>query len=99
MDRKVLQNMRLKGEGMENDGQYWSNDDRMKLEQFFYDGVDIGEIASELKRSEPAVVQQLLNMHCFKHEVKSRNSYTKRCTDKRCDLTPNSKECNERRGV
>ena len=32
MDRKVLQNMRLKGEGMENDGQYWSNDDSMKLE-------------------------------------------------------------------
>lgn len=61
---------------MENDGDYWSDEDRQKLKDMFYAGSSYNEIALELKRTEPAVQQQIGLMQLY---VKPTRSPRKRC--------------------
>lgn len=72
MDTNDIIAMRLYGEGLDNDGQYWSEQDK-KLKEYFDTGVGITELALMLKRSEPAIVQMLVKENHFKSEVKPRN--------------------------
>ena len=51
--------MRTKGEGMENDGQFWTEEDRTRLIEEHTDGMGISELAILLSRSESAVIQQM----------------------------------------
>ena len=61
---------------MENDGDYWSDEDRRKLSDRFYAGASYNEIALELGRTEPAVQQQIEQMQLY---VKSTRAPRKRC--------------------
>lgn len=51
--------MRKKGEGMENDGHYWKEEEINRLIEGHNDGIGISELAVELSRSESAIIQQM----------------------------------------
>ena len=48
---------------MEREGNYWTDDERAYAKRRFYEGAPINEIAIELKRSETAVQQQVLQLY------------------------------------
>lgn len=87
MDVNEIIAMRMYGEGLDNDGQYWSEKDKKQLEKLFAEGAGITEIALELKRSEPAIVQMLIKGDYFRTEIKSRNRSNRgrRCICGRCN--------------
>lgn len=107
----MLQNdliaMRTKGKGLDHDGLYWSEEDRKKLIDAFHHGIGVSEIAVLLKRSEPAVMQQMIREGLMQSETKKRNrSGNKRskCLCPKCECRevcgkvmrtncPKSKEC------
>ena len=51
--------MRKEGEGMENDGHYWTEEDINHLIEDHNDGIGISEMAVEFGRSENAIIQQM----------------------------------------
>lgn len=71
---EVVIAMRTERTGLDNDGQYWSEADKRLLIEYFKEGLGITEIALKLRRSEPAIVQQLVKEHMFEHETRSRRS-------------------------
>lgn len=77
-----LLKMRLEGLGLEKDGLYWSEEDRQKLLNGFYEAIGISELAMMLQRSETAIIQQLNAEHCYENAKKKR----KRCakTKEKC---------------
>ena len=87
MDTKDIIAMRLYGEGLDNDSQYWTDKDKKRLEDDFAAGVGITEIALELKRSEPAIVQMLMKGNHFRTEIKPRNRSNRgrQCICGRCN--------------
>ena len=104
MDVNEIIAMRMYGEGLDNDGQYWSEQDKKKLEDRFAEGVGITEIAMEFKRSEPAIVQMLMKGDHFRTEIKSRNRSNRgqrclcgRCPD--CELCPYSPKNRDKNAV
>ena len=86
MDTKEIIAMRMYGEGLDNDGQYWSEKDKEQLLERFDEGDGITELAVDLKRSEPAIVQMLKKENRFQFEVTPRNrtSYGNQCLCKKC---------------
>ena len=56
----------------ERSGEYWSKIDIQLLEQFYYEGIGISEIALQLGRNEAAVNQQLLKLGHLAAQGKSR---------------------------
>ena len=64
--------MRTSGAGLENDGLMWTDADRKTIAELFHNGIGITEIALKVKRSEPAVMQQLVKDKFFQNETKSR---------------------------
>ena len=46
---------------------YWGEEERQKLEDMFYEGVDISEMALHFQRTESAIMSQLCQrgMHSF----------------------------------
>ena len=46
--------------------EYWSEDEKNRLLQMFYDGIGITEMALELQRSEMAIVNQINALNLFK---------------------------------
>ena len=48
---------------MEREGTYWTDEERAYAKRRFYEGAPINEIAIELKRSETAVQQQVLQLY------------------------------------
>lgn len=65
-------NMRRFGAGIENDGRFWNEHDKKALIDDFEAGVGLTEIAQKLKRSETAIVQQLVQEHMFDNETSKR---------------------------
>lgn len=59
---------------MENDGDYWSDEDRRKLSDRFYAGASYNEIALELGRTEPAVQQQIEQMQLYVKSTRAPES-------------------------
>ena len=53
-------------------GQYWSKEEREKLLRDFESGAGISELALELNRTEPAVVQELKNEGAFENQSRHR---------------------------
>ena len=86
MDVNEIIAMRLYGEGLDNDGQYWSEQDKKTLLDRFDEGVGITELAIDFKRSETAIMQMLNKEKRFQFEVKSRNrnSCGSQCLCSRC---------------
>lgn len=47
------------------DGEYWTDDERLRAKIMFEDGVPVNEIALELQRTERAVYQQICSMNLY----------------------------------
>ncbi|MDO5786046.1 MAG: hypothetical protein Q4P20_13410 [Eubacteriales bacterium] len=70
--------MRMNGKGLDNDGLYWSEEDRKTLVNAFESGIGVSEIALLLKRSETAIMQQITREGLMKFETKKRNRSAKK---------------------
>ena len=70
---EAIKNMRNRGIRLDREGDIWSQDEKDRLEELFYEGVGISEIAIRLQRTEPAVIQQIEKMDLYQ-----RKSYPKR---------------------
>lgn len=70
--------MRMNGKGLDNDGLYWSEEDRKKLVNAFESGIGVSEIALLLKRSETAIMQQITCEGLMQFETKKRNRSAKK---------------------
>lgn len=70
---EAIKNMRNRGIRLGREGDIWSQDEKGRLEELFYEGVGISEIAIRLQRTEPAVIQQIEKMDLYQ-----RKSYPKR---------------------
>ena len=70
--------MRMNGKGLDNDGLYWSEKDRKTLVNAFEHGVGVSEAALLLKRSEPAIMQQMIRERLMQFETKKRNRSAKK---------------------
>ena len=57
--KELLKSIRNRQTYLENEGNYWSDDERKKLDDLYNDGVGISEIALELERTEQAVFVQI----------------------------------------
>ena len=68
----------------ERSGEYWEEGEKKKLEQMFWAGVGISEIAVDLQRSENAVIQQLLLMRVLTPRQSMRQSGDRRKRCPRC---------------
>jgi hypothetical protein len=73
MDTDAVIAMRTKGEGLVNDGQFWTEEHKQLLYTYFSEGLGITESAIRLGRSEPAIVQQLVKDGVFAYETGTRN--------------------------
>lgn len=47
------------------DGEYWTDDERRRVQIMFEDGRPVNEIALELQRTERAVYQQISSMNLY----------------------------------
>ena len=72
MDEDAIRAMR-NGEGLDNEGKYWTDEDRKQLEHDYYEGIGFSIIAFNLKRSEGAVFQQASKMKLTAAGTKRRN--------------------------
>ena len=71
---------------MERDGQSWSDDEKLELITGYFSGMGITELAYRHKRTESAIMQQLIANHSMRNHHKSRSHYRKRseCQCYRC---------------
>lgn len=95
MNLKIIA-MRQRGEGIERDGQYWSDDDKKILEKEFEARVGVSEIAIQLHRSENAVMQQIDHLKLYEKVKKKRHTKKKKgCLCPKCSMFLNctGKEC------
>ena len=58
-DREFLKSIRMRETHLEREGEYWTDEEREKLENLYNAGVGISEIAIELKRTEQAIMAQI----------------------------------------
>ena len=75
--REAVRNMRHSPALLERRGEYWSNEDKEKVDNLFNQGVGITEIAMILQRSETAIMQQI-----EKQDLYLRKQYP--CRQKNC---------------
>ena len=64
--------MRFKRKGIGREGQYWTDDERRRLVQDYYDNLGISAMALKYERPECAIIQQLQKHGCFEDAVKHR---------------------------
>ena len=57
---------------LERAGDYWSDDDKRRLEEMFDAGIGISEIAIRLQRTEPAVFQQIEKLDLYRRKARPR---------------------------
>jgi hypothetical protein len=57
--------MRCQAIRMERQGDYWTDAEKRDLEQMFFEGIGISEIAVQLQRTEPAIWQQIEKMDLY----------------------------------
>ena len=72
---------------LDNDGHYWSAAEKRLLIDCFNEGMGISEMALQMGRSEPAIVQQLMKERMFEHETQTRKSRgsSRSCKCPQCD--------------
>ena len=74
MFRQSVIIMRNKDDKMNREGQYWTEEERLCLQQLFDDGTGLTAIALLLQRTEMAVIQQAMSMDLFTPPRKKRKS-------------------------
>ena len=75
--REAVINMRRSPALLERRGEYWSNEDKEKVDNLFNQGVGITEIAMILQRSESAIMQQIEKQDLYDRKLyptRQRNS-------------------------
>ena len=75
--REAVRTVRRSPASLERRGECWSEEDKGKLSEMFFDNVGITEIAIILQRSESAVMQQI-----EKQDLYLRKQYP--CRQKNC---------------
>ena len=75
--REAVRNMRHSPASLERRGECWSEDDKRKLSEMFFDNVGITEMAVILQRSETAIMQQIEKQDLYDRKLyptRQRNS-------------------------
>ena len=82
--------MRNKGDKMDREGEFWSEEERQYLQSLFDNGTGITAIALLLQRTEMAVIQQAMSMDLFTPPRKKRKSGPRqpKCLCCNCKLDP-----------
>ena len=65
---ETVKNMRNHSTRPQNEGEYWSNEDKQKLIEYFEDAVGITEMAVIFHRSELAVIQQIEKLDLYERK-------------------------------
>lgn len=88
--RQFVMIMRSKGEKLDREGEYWSDEERHCLQSLFDSGTGITAIAILLQRTELAVIMQANQMGLFTPPSKKRNYRPRppRCLCPNCKLDP-----------
>ena len=98
----AVKNMRRRTTRMEREGDYWTEEDKELLIRLFNEGVGITDIAIQLQRTEPAVIQQIEKMDLYqrkenpKRQRSSKEPFNCLCERCSCDpaLCPRYEACN-----
>ena len=56
----------------EREGEYWTEDERDQLRRCFDEGMDVTDIAIQLRRSEPAIMQQIEKQDLYGRKTNPR---------------------------
>ena len=82
--------MRSKGEKLDREGEYWSDEERGFLQSLFDSGTGITAIAIILQRTELAVIQQAQLMDLFTppHKKRKYSPRQPKCLCCNCKLDP-----------
>ena len=81
--------MRSKGEKLDREGEYWSDEERGFLQALFDSGTGITAIAIILQRTELAVIQQAMQMDLFTpHTKRKYRPRQPKCLCCNCKLDP-----------
>ena len=82
--------MRSKGEKLDREGEYWSDEERGFLQSLFDSGTGITAIAIILQRTELAVIQQAQLMDLFTppHKKRKYRPRQPKCLCCNCKLDP-----------
>lgn len=91
---EIVRNMRHRTSRMEREGDYWDEAEKERLTRLFDDNVGITEMAVQLQRTEPAVIQQIekLDLYQRKENPTRRRKPEKapECLCNRCQMDQNS---------
>ena len=89
----------------EREGEYWTDDEREKLRKSFDEGVSVTDLAIQLHRSEPAIMQQIEKQDLYGRKTNPRRrklekSHVCACSSCRapeelCPLVQNCNVCRE----
>lgn len=98
--RQQLQKLRNRMIRPEREGEYWTENEVATLTRKFCEGAGISEIAVALRRSEPAIMQQIEKLDLFDRKENPRRQRVARqlnCLCGRCGndpaLCPLRKQC------
>ena len=69
MQNETVRSLRTRAIRPERDNEYWTVEERAKLENAFYEGAGLTEIALRHKRSELAVVQQIEKLDLYERKA------------------------------
>lgn len=87
--RQLIVNMRSKVDKLDREGEYWSEEERVYLQQMFDSGTGLTAIAVILQRTELAVIQQAMQMELFTPQTKRKyRPRTPHCLCHTCKLDP-----------
>jgi len=85
----------------EREGEYWTDDERELLRRSFDEGVSVTDLAIQLHRSEPAIMQQIEKQDLYGRKINPRRkkfekSHVCACSSCRApeELCPLAKKCN-----
>lgn len=88
--RQSVMLMRNKDENLNRAGEYWSDEERNRLQMLFDSGTGITAIALLLQRTELAVIQQAVQMDLFTppHKKRTYRPRVPHCLCRNCKLDP-----------
>ena len=76
--------MRQSGAGLDRMGERWTDEERKEVEEAYFKGEDISQIALQHQRSELAIVKQLDKAGAFCNQGKTRAPKTESCLCYKC---------------
>lgn len=65
---ETVKSIRNRTTRLDHEGDYWTEYEKEKLKNRFHEGAGITEIAIEMQRTEPAVIQQIEKMDLYQRK-------------------------------